>query len=215
MPEFVFAHDAVSGRSSLPRLGHKRIRYVLGVAGLAAVYYAAAQVGYALDFSGPVAAILWLPVGVGIAALSLGGLRFWPGVLVGDLLANDYSTLPVGSAFGQTCGNMLEILVAAFLIRRLLKRGSPLESVRGLGGLLGALAAGTAVSATIGPMSLLLGGVVSGGELVDVWRTWWLGDFTGALVVVPLAIAWSRPLPPAGRMHGPSRRRRSLWSLPE
>ncbi len=26
-----------------------------------------------------------------------------------------------------------------------------------------------------------------------VWRTWWLGDFTGALVIVPLAIAWSRP----------------------
>ena len=163
---------------------------------MAAVYYAAAQVGYALDFSGPVAAILWLPVGVGIAFLSLGGLRFWPGVLVGDLLANDYSTLPLGSAFGQTCGNMLEILVAALLIRRLLQRGSPLESVGGLGGLLGALAAATAISATVGPLSLLLGGVVNSGDMADVWRTWWLGDFTGALVVVPLAIAWSRPLPP-------------------
>jgi signal transduction histidine kinase len=197
MPEFVFARDAVSRRSSLPRLvGHAWLRYGFGVVALAAVYYAAAQVGYALDFSGPVAAILWLPVGVGIAFLSLGGLRFWPGVLVGDLLANDYSTLPLGSAFGQTCGNMLEVLVAAVLIRRLLQRGSPLESVHGLAGLLGALAAGTAISAAVGPTSLLLGGVVNSAEVVDVWRTWWLGDFTGALVVVPLAIAWSRPLPP-------------------
>jgi signal transduction histidine kinase len=29
----------------------------------------------------------------------------------------------------------------------------------------------------------------------DVWRTWWLGDFAGALVVVPVALAWYRPLP--------------------
>ena len=196
MPGFVFAPDTVSGRSSLLRLaGHERIRYLLGVAGLAAAYYGAAQIGYALDFAGPVAAILWLPVGVAIAFLCLAGLRFWPGVLVGDLLANDYTTLPLGSALGQTSGNMLEVLVAALLIRRLLRQGSPLESVGGLGGLLGALAAGTAVSATVGPLSLVLGGVITGGELADVARTWWLGDFTGALVVVPLAIAWSTPPP--------------------
>jgi signal transduction histidine kinase len=27
-----------------------------------------------------------------------------------------------------------------------------------------------------------------------VWRTWWLGDACGVLLLVPLAIAWSRPL---------------------
>src|SRR4051794_22395359 len=71
-----------------------RGRYLAGVIGLAAAYYGAAKVGYELEFSGPVAAIVWLPAGVAIAALSVGGLRFWPGVLIGDLLANDYSTLP-------------------------------------------------------------------------------------------------------------------------
>ena len=191
--------------ASFVSAGHHRIRYVLGVVALAAAYYGAAEVGYALDFAGPVAAILWLPVGVAIAFLALAGLRLWPGVLVGDLLANDYTTLPLGSALGQTSGNMLEVLVAALLIRRLLRRGSPLDSVGGLGGLLVALAAGTAISATVGPLSLLLGGVITSDELADVWRTWWLGDFTGALVVVPLAIAWSRPLPTAWS-HGRSAR---------
>lgn len=182
---------------------HPRVRYLLGVVALAAGYYGAAEVGYALDFAGPVAAILWLPAGVAMAFLSLGGLRFWPGVLVGDLLANDYAALPLGSALGQTCGNMLAVLVAAALIRGLLRRGSPLESIGGLGGLLGALAAGTTISATVGPLSLLLGGVIESGELVEVSRTWWLGDFAGAMVVVPLAIAWSRPRPP-GWSHGRS-----------
>src|SRR4051812_1195649 len=77
-------------------------RYLGGVIVLAAAYYGAAKLGYELEFAGPVAAIVWLPAGVAISFLSLGGLRLWPGVLVGDVLANDYALLPLGSAFGQT-----------------------------------------------------------------------------------------------------------------
>jgi signal transduction histidine kinase len=170
-------------------------RYVAGVLALAGAYYAAAKVGYELEFAGPVAAIVWFPAGVAIAFLSLGGLRFWPGVLIGDLLANDYSALPLGSALGQTLGNMLEVLVAALLIRRLLARGSPLDSLGGLARLLAAIAAATAISATIGPLSLRAGDVVTASDLPEVARTWWLGDAAGALVVIPLALAWYQPLP--------------------
>src|SRR3954447_19391008 len=84
-------------------------RYGAGVVALAAAYYAAAKVGYELEFAGPVAAIVWFPAGVAIAGLCLAGPRFWPGVLVGDLLANDYTALPLGSALGQTLGNMSEV----------------------------------------------------------------------------------------------------------
>ena len=194
--EVVVAWDAASRRFAGVRLmGHALVRYVLGVIVLAATYYGAAQFGYALDFAGPVAAILWLPAGVGIAGLYIGGLRFWPGVLVGDLLANDYAALPLGSALGQTCGNVIALLVATVLLCRLVPRGSPLDSIGALGRMLVAIAAGTTVSATVGPLSLLAGDVITTGELQDVCRTWWLGDAAGALVVVPLAIAWSEPLP--------------------
>ena len=49
---------------------------MIGVAALAGLYYASAKVGYLLEFAGPVAAIVWVPVGIGIAFLYLGGLRF-------------------------------------------------------------------------------------------------------------------------------------------
>ena len=171
----------------------RRGRYVAGVLALAGAYYAAAKLGYELEFAGPVAAIVWLPAGVAISFLSLAGLRFWPGVLVGDLLANDYAALPIGSALGQTLGNMLEALVAAVLIRRLISRGSPLDSLRGLWRLFAVIAGATAISATIGPLSLLAGHVVSGRALLEVARTWWLGDAAGALVVIPFALAWYPP----------------------
>src|ERR1700704_4172741 len=73
------------------------VGYPIRVGILAAVYYGVARMGYQLGFAGPVAAIVWLPIGVAIAALYLGGLRYWPGVLLGDLLANNYTALPFGS----------------------------------------------------------------------------------------------------------------------
>src|SRR6478672_13479095 len=92
------------------------IRYPLGVAVLAALYYASARIGIDLNFAGPVAAIVWPPVGVGIAFLYLRGVWYWPGVLIGDLLVNDYSAIPLGSAVSQTCGNVLEVVIATLLI---------------------------------------------------------------------------------------------------
>jgi signal transduction histidine kinase len=190
--------DVVAGRVRAPRSSPLNwLVYPLSVLAVAAAYYGAAELVYALEAAGPVAAVVWLPAGVGIAALYLGGSAMWPGVLIGDLLANDYGALPMGTALTQTAGNLLEILVAAALLRRVALAGPPMGSIGGVMGMLGALAAGTIISATIGTLAQLAGGVIGSGELLTVWRTWWLGDFTGALVIVPVALAWSWPAPRA------------------
>jgi signal transduction histidine kinase len=181
----------------------ERVRLVLGVMALAALYRGAAEIGFSLQFAGPIAGIVWLPVGVGVAFLYLCGLRYWPGVLIGDLLANDYDALPLGSALGQTAGNLLEVVGITLLLRALVPRSDPLGSVRDVGMTLVAIVAGTTVSATIGSLSLWFGDVIASDEIPRVWRTWWLGDATGALIILPLALAWARP-PPARwwRRHG-------------
>ena len=84
---------------------------------------------------------LWPPVGVGIGALTLFGLRLWPGIVVGDLLAGDYST-PLGTVLGQTTGNTLEVLIAALLLRRLVGGGVGLTRVVQVLALVGCAAVG-------------------------------------------------------------------------
>jgi signal transduction histidine kinase len=191
--------------SNEPRYGRwtlylPRGRSLVAAAALAGVYYGSAKIGYQLEFTGPVAAIVWLPVGIGIAFLYVGGLQLWPGVVVGDLLANNYATLPIGSALGQTVGNTLEVVVGALLIRRIARRGGPLDSVANVVLVVLALAVATALSATVGTLSSLAGDVIAVHQLPSVWRTWWLGDTCGALLIVPLAIAWWRqPLVPGTR----------------
>ena len=55
------------------------------------------------------------------------------------------------------------------------------------------LTAATAVSAVIGPLSLALHHVIPSGSILRVARTWWLGDFCGAAIVLPLVLAFSAP----------------------
>ncbi len=176
-------------------------RYLPRVAVVIAAYYGAAHLGYAFRFAGPVASIVWLPVGVGIAGLYLLGPAYWPGVVIGDLLVNNYSALPVASTVGQSFGNLLEVVLAAMLLRRFARRGRLRGSFRGLLRFLAAITGATAVSATVGLLSLRAGGVVATGAVPHLWLIWWLGDLCGALIVVPLAIVWI-PLPERPWFHG-------------
>ena len=54
-----------------------------------------------------------------------------------------------------------------------------------------ALGTATAISATTGTLAMLAGGVIDGSEVPTFWRTWWLGDTTGGLVVLPLMLTWA------------------------
>jgi signal transduction histidine kinase len=164
------------------------------VLALAAAYYAAAKLGQSLRYTASVAAA-WPPAGVGIAALYLWGLRWLPGVFVAELVVNGElhlgeHALPLGSLLGQQAGNMAEIVVGAVLLRRLIGPRAALDRTQQVGGLLLAVGVATAVSATVGTVSMLAGGVIEESEVLTFWRTWWLGDAAGALVVLPLALAW-------------------------
>ncbi len=176
-------------------LGSGRRRYLFELALVVAAYYAAAKLGYVFRFAGPVASLVWLPVGAGIALLYLLGPQLWPAVLLGDLLVTNHSALPIGSAIGQTYGNLVDVLGAALHISWFSSRRAPLGTMGGLFDVLIALVAATALSATFGLTSLLAGHAVELAAVPRLWRTWWLGDLCGALIIVPFAIAWFSPSP--------------------
>ena len=82
------------------------------------------------------------------------------------------------------------MVIAALLFSRLAEGRTQFGRVRDVGALVVAAAAGTAVSATFGAVSLRLGGVIPVGQVGHLWRTWFLGDLSGALVFAPLLLCW-------------------------
>jgi signal transduction histidine kinase len=181
------------------------VRYVAGVLAVAAGYYAFAVGGKALLLTGPAGAF-WPAAGLAIAVLYLGGLRWWPGVLLGDLgslLADVLSdAVPPGTALVQAVGDMAGLLVAAIILRRLVGLRAAMDRRQQVGGVLIAVATGAAISAAVAMVSVRAGGLIAASEMTGFWRSWWLGDLAGGLVVIPLALAWARPLAPAWRDRG-------------
>jgi signal transduction histidine kinase len=162
---------------------------------LAAAYFGAAKLGQTLRYTASVSAI-WPPVGLGIAVLYWRGLRLWPGIFLGELLVNaellfGSSPLPFGSVAGQQLGNMAEVIAGAWLLRRLVGPRATLDRASQVGGMIVAVGTATAISATVGTLSMLAGGVIHISAAPTFWRTWWLGDSAGALVVVPLVLTWA------------------------
>jgi signal transduction histidine kinase len=170
-------------------------RYLLAIVVTAAAYYVAARAGLHLAYGdvgtgthGSVTAF-WPPVGLGIAALVLYGPRLWPGIVIGDLLAGDYST-PLGVTLGQTLGTVAAILLAAVLLIRMGARRPGLR-VRDVLVLIVCAAGATAVGAAIGVLAIWIAGDLPAIGAQRVWRTWWLSDLAGALVVAPAALTWA------------------------
>jgi signal transduction histidine kinase len=165
---------------------------------LALAYFAAAKLAQTLRYTASVSAI-WPPVGLGIAALYLFGLRLWPGVFLGELLVNanllfeGSNPPPLGSVMGQQVGNMAEVIFGAWLLGRLIGPRAKLERASEVGWMTVAVGTAAAISATVGTISMLAGGVITVDEIPTFWRTWVLGDTAGALVVLPLCLTWADP----------------------
>jgi PAS domain S-box-containing protein len=164
---------------------------------LTVTYFLAARLGLSLAFDAEQVTAVWPPAGIALGALLLWGAWLWPGVAAGAFLANLFANEPVGTALGVAAGNTLEAVVGAWLVRRALGRGPVLDRLRGVLAFatLGAAAA-PILAATIGVLSLCLGGVQPWSEFGRLWGLWWLGDATGALVVAPVLLAWAGAPPP-------------------
>ena len=159
---------------------------------VAGVYFAAAQFGLSMASVHANVSPVWPPTGIAISAVMLLGYRIWPAITAGALLANLATGVSVATAGGIATGNTLEAIAAVYLIRRFIGFRSPFESVANVVKfVLFASVLGTAVSATIGNLSLCLNSYSSWNDFSRLWLTWWLGDGVGALVVAPLILTWA------------------------
>ncbi len=205
VPLSYFSNDAKVTINARVKIGTGILRppvcYLIQVILLAAAYLAAAMIGLAFAIPPGNATAVWPASGIALAAMLLLGMRVWPGVWLGALLANSLLTdVSLATAATIATGNTLEALLAAWLCRRLLPQAeTPFQRVEEA--FLFAVVAGVAstVAATVGGASLVLGGYAAWPQFLANWGTWWLGDVAGLMIVVPLVLACAKP-------------RRSAWS---
>jgi signal transduction histidine kinase len=189
--------SALDGRDAAAAWARQRpprsrtaLQWTLWSLALASAYVLAGRLGLMLDAVSGFATLVWAPTGLSLAALTLLGLEIWGGVALGALTVNLMAGAHPLVAAGIAVGNTLEALVGAYLLRKLDFRPD-LGRLRDVVLLIGvAVPLAPLLSASIGVLSLVLGGVVESSSLPITWTAWWLGDAIGALVVTPLILTW-------------------------
>jgi integral membrane sensor domain MASE1 len=173
--------------------------YLLEILALAVIYHLAARVGLKMAYVQINTSPVWPPTGIALAALLIFGYRLWPGISLGVLLGSVLNGADIGVALGMALGNTLEALVGAYLLKSFVNFHNSMDRIRDVVGLGAVSVLSTAISATIGTLTLMQVGSGDWGAFGAIWSTWWIGDFLGALVIAPVLLVWIAP--PSMRLH--------------
>ncbi len=159
---------------------------------VAVAYFLLAKLGLQLASINPSASPIWAPTGLAFAAVILGGVRFFPAILIGAFAANAATAGTLETSAAIAVGNTLEGVVGGYLIARWCGGAQAFVTPARIAKF-AIVCAGlpTMLSATIGVATLYLAGFAAEPTLAPVWITWWLGDTAGALVVTPVIVLWA------------------------
>lgn len=173
-------------RFKIPNLSYLRNICILFV-----IYFLTARFGLRLDAVSGFATLVWIPTGISLIALLLFGTKLWPGIALGAFMVNYLNGASVPVAVGIGVGNTLEGVLGAYLLKKLASFNPNIESLQDALSLIfiGAMLS-TGVSATIGTLSLLLGGIIASQVYVSTWVAWWVGDMMSNLILVPFLLTW-------------------------
>lgn len=168
------------------------LRFVGLATAVGLVYLLTALLGLSLASVHTNVSPVWPPTGIAIASLLLFGRSLWPAILVGAFTANLWTGVSIPTAGGIATGNTLEAVLAVSLLTHGKAFNRSLNSVSDvLRFLVWAVIFSPIVGATVGTLSLCLGGAAAWSHFGGLWATWWLGDGFGALLVAPFLLAWS------------------------
>jgi PAS domain S-box-containing protein len=168
-------------------------RIVLLNLALALVYFVLARMGLEFAYVQEMATLIWMPTGLSLAAVLLGGYRLLPGVALGAFLTPLASPVPLWVCFATSAGNTLEAFLGALFLTRFTDFQISFPRIRDVRNfLLWAALLSTTASATVGVGTLCTAGIVAWEQFPAVWLIWWLGDAVGNMLVAPLILVWNR-----------------------
>ena len=171
---------------------HPHAAFLLRLTLFSVGYFLAGRLGLVMTRHYGSISTLWPPSGLSLVVLSLGGYRYWPGIVIAlGALGWEQGRSP-DMIMVSALAHVMEGLVGAALMRPL-RIAAPLQVGRVL-----RLFLATTVACSIGAGLGTLGFVRIGHIGPDKWLgsgvTWFLGDAMGILVLFPLTVAWlSKP----------------------
>ncbi len=184
-------HQSV-GAGLVPAQGNHKGLPLLKQLGVAALYALFGLAILACCSDNGVVSIMWLPAGLALSVLLMGGNRYACGVFLGALVVNVITINSFWVAVAVAMSNTLEALLGALLLKRYdIFNQSALSThnylrlliVGGIASVMGAL---------LGTATLVFSGFLTGETFFRYLTYWWRGDTLGIALITPMILVWRR-----------------------
>jgi two-component sensor histidine kinase/integral membrane sensor domain MASE1 len=175
------------------------ISYWIKFSSLLAAYTLLAWLGLNWAMVDGAGSPVWPASGLAVAALLVWGIRLWPAIAIGRLVAGLLagSQQPLWAELILGLGNALATAAPALLINKLGGVEPRLQAfkhmIRFL--LIGA-GLGAMLLASIGAATLWVSSNLAPSVALKLWLSWSIGDFVGTTTVGPLVLSWSKGIRP-------------------
>lgn len=167
--------------------------YLVRLAGLTLAYFFLAKLSLEFFAVDGIICILWPCSGLALAALLIGGKKYWPSIFVGEFLVGLLLSKAASVSILIALGNTFEVFIAAWLLTGIARIDTSLNHPHDWGRMALVAAIASSISALIGVPVLRIGGFVdTSAPLFDNVLHWWQGNFLGILLVTPLILIWRR-----------------------
>ena len=178
-------------RSFAAHVGRGHSAYVFELLGIGIAYFVLAKIGLTLASTNPSTSAIWPATGFALASALVWGYRVGPAVFVAAFAANVTNGALIYAATAIALGNMLEALVAAWLVNLWSDGRETFTTPMAVAKFALICVPSTIISATVGTVGLILAGHGEPVVFATTWITWWLGDLAGAMVVAPFVVLWA------------------------
>ncbi len=181
---------------------HTWLRFFLQLLFTSGLYFLLARMSLLLQFDSSHATPVWPPAGFAFAIVLLWGNRIAPGILLGAFVANflvftmhetvDYPTA-VWLSILIGIGHTGEALMGNYLLKKMIPDYDLISFLSRVEHILHfSITAGVMclISSIIGTTTMYLAGIIPSTQYPLVWVTWWLGAFSGVLLVTSFILIW-------------------------
>jgi signal transduction histidine kinase len=155
------------------------------------LYYLAALAAVKIHSLSGLSPLIWLPTGVGIAALVLVGKSFRPWIFVAAFLSSYSLHYPLPICLGIALGSFVQTVLAAWFLKKTSETTPTLTKVKEvIGFAVLVMGVSTFLGTSIDAVSLVVFGSMSLEDATVLWRSWWLSQAMSCLIIAAPCIGW-------------------------
>lgn len=155
------------------------------------VYIISTKLGLLLALDGGFATVVWPGSGLALSLLLIYGNKMWPAIAIGAFSINFIKSGSIGMASSISLGNTLEALVAYNIMKRYGDLSLVFTKLKSVINFIFASFTGSMVSAIIGSLTIFMF-CKKENNCLETFSTWWLGDLTSCLIIVPIILLFSK-----------------------